>query len=193
MPPAPEQLACARCRKPIPEEDWNREHAFCASCRAPLRAFVFPALFSTPQSISAGTPVLEAGEASCFYHPQKRAVVPCDRCGRFLCGLCQVDFLGQNWCPRCIQAGSEKGQLAQLDSGRTLYDNLALSLASFPVLLVWPTVITAPATLYLTARHWRSPSSILPRTKMRFYIAALLAAIQIGAWIWLAVFLLYRR
>jgi hypothetical protein len=193
MPLAPEHLACSSCNAPVPAEDWNREHAFCATCRAPLHVLVFPAFFSQPAAASSGTAVLEAGEASCFYHPQKQAVVPCDRCGRFLCSLCQVEFLGQNWCPRCIQASSEKGQLAQLDPSRKLYDNLALMLAIFPALLVWPTIITAPVTLYLCARYWRAPSSIVPRTKARFYFAIVLAVLQIAAWIWLVLFLIYRR
>ncbi|HEV8038311.1 MAG TPA: hypothetical protein VGP62_05560 [Bryobacteraceae bacterium] len=193
MPLAPEHLACSRCHTPIPPADWNREHAFCASCRAPLQALIFPAFFPKPAAASRGTPVLEAGESSCFYHPLKRAVVPCDRCGRFLCALCQVEFLGQNWCPRCIQASSEKGQLAQLDPSRKLYDNLALILATFPALIVWPTIITAPVTWYVVVRYWHAPSSILPRTKIRFYIAALLATLEIGAWIWLVLFLIYRR
>jgi hypothetical protein len=47
--------------------------------------------------------------------------------------------------------------------------------------------------LYVVVRYWRAPSSILPRTKIRFYIAALLATIEIGAWIWLVLFLIYRR
>jgi hypothetical protein len=190
---APEQLVCSRCNTPIPAADWNREHAFCAACRAPLSAMVFPAFFSKLETPSRGTPVLEAGESSCFYHPQKRAVVPCDRCGRFLCSLCQVEFMGQNWCAGCIYAGSQKGQLAHLDSHRTLYDNLTLMLATLPVLLFFFTIITAPVTLYMTARYWRAPSSILPRTKIRFYIAALLATVQIAAWIWLVLFLIYRR
>jgi hypothetical protein len=193
MPLAPEHVGCSRCNTPIPAGDWNREHAFCVSCRAPIQALVFPAFFLKPGSATSGTPVLEAGEASCFYHPLKRAIVPCDQCGRFLCGLCQVEFLGQNWCPRCIQASSEKGQLTHLDRSRTLYDNLALMLAIVPVVLVFTTVITAPITLYMVARYWRAPSSILPRTKIRFYIAALLATIEIGAWIWLALFIIYRR
>jgi hypothetical protein len=193
MPLAPEHLGCSSCNAPIPAGDWNREHAFCPSCRAPLQALIFPAFFLKPGTAGSGTPVLEAGEASCFYHPLKRAVVPCDRCGRFLCGLCQVEFLGQNWCPRCIQASSEKGQLTHLDPSRSLYDNLALMLAIVPVLLIFATIITAPLTLYVVIRYWRAPSSPLPRTKIRFYIAALLATIQIGAWIWLVFFMIYRR
>lgn len=137
--------------------------------------------------------MLESGVASCFYHPQKQAVVPCDRCGRFLCSLCQVDFLGQNWCPQCIQASSEKGQLAQLDQSRKLYDNMALMLAIFPAFLIWPTIVTAPVTVYLCIRYWRAPSSIVPRSKARFVIAIALAALELGAWIWLVLYLIYRR
>ncbi len=193
MHTAPEELVCARCNTPVPAADWNREHAFCQACHAPVHVSVFPAFFAQPEASSSGTLVLEAGESSCFYHPHKRAVVPCDRCGRFLCSLCQVEFLGQNWCPLCVQAGSHKGELAQLDSQRTLYDNLTLMLAIVPIPVFVLTPITAPVTLYLTIRYWRAPTSILPRTKIRFYIAGVLAVLEIAGWIWLALFLLLRR
>ena len=158
MPLAPEHLACSSCNARIPAEDWNREHAFCVACRAPLHVLVFPAFFSLPAAASNGTAVLEAGEASCFYHPRKQAVVPCDRCGRFLCSLCQVEFLGER-CPRCIQASSEKGQLAQLDPSRKLYDNLALMLAVFrycwsgPPLLRPVNVVSVCSLLSSTLQH----------------------------------------
>lgn len=193
MTQAPEQLSCSKCDAPIPNVDWNREHAFCMACRAPVSILVFPALYAKSDAASAGTPVVEAGESSCFYHPQKRAVVPCDQCGRFLCALCQVEFLGQNWCPRCIEAGSQKGRLAHLDPSRTLHDNTALALAILPACLLWPTIITAPVTLYLVIRYWRAPSSILPRSKIRFVIAGMLAILQMVAWIWLVYFLVHRR
>jgi hypothetical protein len=192
MPLASEMLVCSQCASPIPAEDWNRDHAFCRICRAPLAALVFPAIFPKASPAPATT-LLEEGEAGCFYHPKKRAVVPCDQCGRFLCSLCQVEFLGQNWCPGCIEVRRQKGQLTALDARRPLYDNMVLSLAVFPALLIWPTIVTAPMSLYLAAKFWRAPSSILPRTKIRFWIAAILAFLQIAAWTWLVLFLIYRR
>jgi len=189
---ASDTLVCSHCSSPIPAADWNREHAFCATCRAPYSALVFPAFFPKTISPATGTALLEDGESSCFYHPRKRAVVPCDQCGRFLCSLCQVEFLGQNWCPGCIETRRQKGQLSALDARRSLYDNMVLALAVFPALLVWPTIITAPMSLYMSLRYWRAPTSILPRTRIRFWIAMLLAITQIGLWVWLVLYLIYR-
>jgi hypothetical protein len=193
MPSALDRLVCSRCNAAIPVEDWNREHAFCPACRAPLSALVFPAFVSEPSHPSSGDALLESGEASCFYHPQKRAVAPCDQCGRFLCALCRVEFMGQNWCPGCVEIRRQKGKLSDLDASRPLYDNMALAVATLPAFLIWPTVFCAPIALYLTARYWRAPSSILPRTKIRFVFAAVVATLQIAAWIWLVLFLIYRR
>jgi len=107
--------------------------------------------------------------------------------------LCQVEFLGQNWCPGCVETRRQKGKLSHLDAHRTLYDNIALAVAILPAFLIWPTIITAPVALFLSARYWRAPSSLLPRTKVRFLLAGAIAALQIAAWIWLVLFLIYRR
>jgi hypothetical protein len=185
---------CAKCRAPIPVEDWNRAgFSGCPICRTRVIALVFPALFRDQRTASAPALVAQEGEAACFYHPAKKAVAPCDQCGRFLCALCQVDFLGAHWCPGCIENNRRKGKLAQLDNSRTLYDGVALALAFYPLLLIWPTILTAPAALWLTAKYWRAPLSLAPRSRWRFYAAALIAVLQIGAWIWLALFLIYKR
>ena len=52
-----------------------------------------------------------------------------------------------------------------------MHDSIALSLSLLPV-VIWPvTCLTAPAALFYAIRHWKSPTSILPRTKVR-YLAA---------------------
>ena len=71
---------------------------------------------------------MESDQASCFYHPNKKASVPCDNCGRFLCALCDVDFGGRRLCPACIEAGSGTESETTLDTRRILYDKLALFL-----------------------------------------------------------------
>lgn len=172
-------LPCAHCATPL-----ALDSAICPGCRAPVTALVFPALNIRPQTATALP--LSDGEASCFYHERKKALVACDQCGRFLCGLCQVDWVGENWCPNCIEARQS------LVTRAVMYDSMALQLAVFPLLL-WPfTIVTGPVALYIAVRHWRSPGSLVRRTRLRVYLAAGIASLEIAAWIWLFAFTLAR-
>jgi hypothetical protein len=156
---------------------------------------VFPAIVKRIQSGTTGEIVQSESEASCFYHPQKRATSTCEYCGRFLCALCEIDWNGQHFCPPCIEAGKTKGRMKDLDNRRVLYDNFALSVAVLPILFVFTiyfTFITAPVALYLSLRYWNAPTSILGRTKIRFIFAIVLSTLQICGWILLVYFLFTR-
>jgi hypothetical protein len=85
----------------------------------------------------------------------------------------------------------EKSALKELDRDRILYDEVALALSLLP-LLMWPaTCITAPATVVVVIRCWKRPSSVIPRTKIRFVLALLVAGLQIFGWIALLVAVLW--
>ena len=176
-------VTCTKCGLVLTETlfnqpDWSR----CSSCDSRLRVEVFPALFNAPAGVATAQSILAEGEASCFYHPTKRAVLPCETCGRFLCALCDVELNGQHLCPACLASGQKKGKLSNLDNRRVLYDSLALTLALVP-LLVWPfTLITAPAALFIAVRYWRAPSSVVQRTKIRLILAMFFALAQIVGW-----------
>jgi hypothetical protein len=154
----------------------------CPACGAKAQIDVFPAALRPPGPSSTGEAVMVDGEASCFYHPAKKAVLPCESCGRFLCAVCDVEINGQHLCPGCLASGKKKGKLKQLENRRTLYDSLALAVAVYPMVLVWPSIIGAPITLYIAIRYWKAPSSVVPRTKWRFVLAIIIALLQIGGW-----------
>lgn len=183
-------IACTRCRMPVPREAWNRgEPEACGRCGATLRADVFPAHFAGLAVGAAPETLVAEGDASCFNHPGKRALLPCDSCGRFLCALCDVEFRGRHLCPSCLEAQKKKGELAVLETERTLYDRIALSLAIYPMLLFYLTVLTAPAAIFISLRYWRAPGSLVRGKKPRFVVAILVALAQIAGWVTLAVFL----
>ena len=147
-------------KKPIIPFNTGRM-APCPGCGAGTMVEVFPAMFRRTDGGGLGETVASSEEAACFYHPQKRAVVPCDGCGRFLCALCDVELNNQHLCPGCIQSGRRKGKLRNLENERVLYDRIALTVSIVP-LLIWPfTVVSAPAALYFAIRHWKSPRSIV--------------------------------
>src|SRR5215469_11439342 len=97
-------VSCTNCKAPLPEDVFNwHELTLCPGCRSPLQVEIFPALFRASTPGRSGEAVMEATESSCFYHPAKKAVIPCEACGRFLCGLCDCEFNGSHLCPSCLE------------------------------------------------------------------------------------------
>jgi hypothetical protein len=184
-------LTCPKCSRPLPPSLFNASGSGpCPACGTIVGVTVFPALHKPLSSGTVGEHVVMDDEASCFYHPQKKAVVPCDSCGRFLCALCDVELNEEHLCPNCLESGRQKGKLKHLDKERILYDNIALRVAVYPVILLFfwfLTFITAPAAIVLSIRYWNKPTSMLPRTKIRFILAIVIAVAQLGLWAWLVI------
>ena len=175
-------VSCPRCGASLLGDVFNRpDLAPCPACAARLQIAIFPALFQAHAAGSAGEAVMLDAEASCFYHPQKRAARPCENCGRFLCALCDVELNRQHLCPACLESGARKGRLVQLENHRALHDSAALTLALLPLtIILWPfAFITAPMALFLALWSWKKPSSIIPRTQARRIVAIVLASLQI--------------
>src|ERR1041385_7549866 len=126
-------VKCPKCRAVLGAEFFNQtELQPCPTCESPLQVSVFPALFRE-EPVVQPQQIIAQGEASCFYHAEKKAVVVCDACGRFLCALCDVDFDGQHLCPPCLETGQQKGKIAKLENRRTRHDTTALAMAVLPI------------------------------------------------------------
>jgi hypothetical protein len=178
------RVQCPKCHSWLSEELFNRpDTSPCPACSVPLQVEIFPALFRNINPGGSGEAIMVEGESSCFYHPQKKAVLPCDSCGRFLCALCDCELNAQHFCPACLEAGKTKGKIKSLDHKRTLYDSIALSLAVYPMLIFYFTVITAPMTLFVAIRYWKSPPSLVHRSKIRFVVAIIVALLQVVGWV----------
>lgn len=171
---------CPNCNSGLPDRLLRTDPVAttCPACLSRLTVEVFPALFRPAARIEAGT--LIEGESSCYEHAGKRAIAVCNHCGRFLCGLCEVEVDGNVWCPECLTAGGSRPKLTALETSRTLYDSIALCLATWPLLIFFYSIVfTAPATLYVAIRYWNTPSSLVPRNKWRFVLAILIALAEI--------------
>lgn len=177
-------LSCTKCNTPLPGQVINTySMVACPSCQGLIRADVFPALYRKLPTGSSGERLLMDKEAGCFYHPRKKAVVPCSACGRFVCALCDVAINDQHLCPNCFEKGKTKQKIKSLENRRTCYDSIALFVATASIFIYWFAIFTAPLVMYLTIRHWNSPSSVIPRTKIRFVLAFIIAGLQIAGWL----------
>jgi hypothetical protein len=174
-------IPCGKCRTSIPSSYFNLDHlTACPTCGSDMQVMVFPAMFQVASS--TGPAAAGSSDATCFYHAENVAVASCVSCGRYLCSVCEVEFGNEVLCPGCIHAGVTTRKLARLENRRTLYDSVALAVATAPSLLIWPSVITAPMAIFLAIRYWKAPSSIVSRTKIRFVLAIVLALAQITVW-----------
>lgn len=191
MPTTP-TLLCDKCRTVLPGALLNTpEPVACPGCHSALRARVFPAFSRPPAAARAVESVASDEDASCFYHPRKKATVPCGRCGRFLCALCDLELDGRHLCPGCVEAGRKAADgRSLLREGlplpeRILHDSVALLLAWMPLLL-WPfTLFTAPVALFLVVRYWNEPArSPVPRWRWRLVVAGGLSLVQIVGWVY---------
>jgi len=188
-------LHCPRCQAALPEPallEPGLGRFVCSGCQMTSEVALFPAR-NRPAEPPAGIGrSVGAGESACFYHPGRIAAVPCDRCGRFLCPLCDLRFGAQHYCPRCLEQGHHDRSLPLLVHHRVLYDSLALWLALLPMLFfVFPTLFTAPLVLFIVIRYWNAPGSLLPRGRGRMVAAAVLAALQSLFWSALFGWLIY--
>ena len=189
-------IACPACGRALPVAPLpppagpgigNRQD--CPFCAASFEVTAFPALGRGLAAGRAAEALLAGSEASCFTHPHKRAVVACDRCGRFLCGLCEVQIGEQHYCPACLSAGRGDHALPQLDAERLCWDRLALALAIWPAFLFWVPIITAPMVIVLVFRHWRTPASLVRSGRARFAIALALAVLELGGLTMMLIFI----
>lgn len=174
-------VTCPGCGNALPQTICNTGIITpCPSCDAALQVEIFPAFFQTPEAGTKPDVIVEAGTSGCFYHENRKAVIHCDACGRFLCALCDLDLGGKHVCPACAESGRKKGSLAELETNRIMYDSAALLLA-FGAFLIWPVaIITAPAAIYFAILSWRRPGSLVPRTRLRSYIAIAVAVMQLA-------------
>jgi hypothetical protein len=150
----------------------------------------FPALL-TSETATRPEPAIE-GQAVCFDHPGKRATAACSQCGRYLCGLCTVEFGTEVWCPSCVTTRAGRAQSANLETSRVLFDSVTLTLP-LASLALWPvTFLTAPAALAIGIAKWNYPLSLVRRSRWRIMLGVLLALAEIVGWVWFIAYLLTK-
>jgi hypothetical protein len=144
---------------------------------------VFPALFRKQAPATAGEAVIIDGDSGCFYHPEKKAVLPCDACGRFLCALCDCELKGQHYCPACLQSGQRKQSIKGLEDVRVLYARQAL------VFSILPLFITGAAAVFMAIRYRKAPGSLVNPMRWAMPTALILGSLQTMGYLALFIYL----
>lgn len=153
----------------------------CPACLRWTSVIAFPALERPTATDAAAQHVVLEGEATCFYHPLKRAHTLCDNCGRFLCAMCDLDVYDAHLCPQCLQSAADKGRVKSLERRRVRYDQIASTLLVVPLLLCWFLVpITSLAVLGLVGWKWKVAGSLVDNIRLRFAVYVVIAILELA-------------
>ncbi len=186
---APAALACPACGFTLAPDALGRvNEVACPRCRTLLSGALFPAFWHPEPPPSSTADDATDGDAVCFFHPENRAALSCDRCGRFICPVCDMPLGTRHLCPTCLSSGLGAEKLPELVIRRFLWADTALLTGLVPLLLgifVWPLlIVTGPAAIFCALFGWKRPGS-LPRGRRRW--AAVLGLtcglLQIAIWI----------
>ncbi len=186
-------LRCGQCETILGGDVVNTPAPVpCPACQTLLLTRVFPAFFRAPSAGEQRQETIASDEeASCFFHPSKKAVVPCANCGRFLCGLCDLEIDGRHLCPTCVAASGGKGGggAKLLAREHIRYDSRALTLAVGGTVIWYISLLTAPLAIYYATRYWNAPrEALVPRSHARQIVALFLSVLQLMVW---AIFIGY--
>ncbi len=188
-PPAPRILACPVCRAPLATDSLAPDRAAsCPQCLSPWTGAVFPA-FRNQEPTGAGNAAIAAeGDAVCFFHPQNRAALSCERCGRFICAVCDLEVGARHICPTCLSSGLDGEKLPEVVPWRFLWSDAALLAGLIPILIgiaVYPVFIfSGPVAIFLALFGWRKPGSLTRgRRRWAAVVGIVLGVLQIAIWI----------
>jgi hypothetical protein len=167
-PVGPNAAACPYCLANIPAETgWQS----CPYCQKWLQIGFWPVARQNHHATAA-----LSDQATCFFHPDKAFQACCQRCGRFVCALCDLQFGAEHVCPACFergraQSGAEAGK-AEWRYRDVLYDSIAVTVG-WAWILFWPTIVAAiPAAIVLHVKYRKAPRSyLIPRSGWRFWAA----------------------
>ena len=169
--PAPGAVLCPGCNGDIAPLETRTGWQTCPFCQKRLQILLWPAL---RQNTSAT--VAMPDQATCFFHPDKAFQACCQRCGRFVCALCDLQLGAEHVCPTCFERGrADSGQNAGKAEWRyrdLLYDSIAVTIG-WGWIIIWPVFVVAlPTAIFLHIKYRKAPRSyLIPRSGWRFWMA----------------------
>jgi hypothetical protein len=168
-PIGPAAVVCPSCGgdfQPL-ETEWQS----CPYCQKRLAIYVWPVARQNTNAAAA-----LSDQATCFFHPDKAFQACCQRCGRFVCALCDLQLGAEHVCPVCFESGrADSGSAAGKGEWRyrdVLYDSIAVTVG-WGWILFWPVIVAAiPAVICLHVKYRKAPRSyLIPRSGWRFWAA----------------------
>ena len=164
-------VTCPSCNGDVAPVETKTGWQSCPYCEKRLQIRVWAVVRQNTSAVAA-----LSDQATCFFHPDKAFQACCQRCGRFVCALCDLQLGAEHVCPTCFERGradsgveAGKGEWRHRD---VLYDSIAVTIG-WAWILFWPVIVAAvPAAIFLHVKYRTRPRSyLIPRYGWRFWMA----------------------
>ena len=171
--PAPGTVMCPHCNGDVVPLETQTGWQSCPFCQKRLQIRFWR---TVRQNTSAAAAMPD--QATCFFHPDKAFQACCQRCGRFVCALCDLQLGAEHVCPTCFERGRTDSGLAggkaEWRHRDVLYDSIAVALG-WGWIILWPVIVAAlPIAIFLHVKYRKAPRAyLLPRSGWRFWVAYL--------------------
>lgn len=193
-------LACPQCGTALAPDALGSGigGTVCPQCRSELHGALFPAFWKSHDEMRIGAQTASEGEAVCFFHPENRAALSCEKCGRFICSVCEFTVGTRHICPTCLSSGLAGEKLPELIPWRFIWSDAALFMGIVPLFLVMflsPFIIgSGAAAIFLAIFGWKRPGS-LPRGRRRWaaIVGIVGGTLQIAIWLTVIILLFTSR
>jgi hypothetical protein len=149
---------CPRCNGPLDLESLRDGEDICPNCSGffELRVFHPPKRVAHVAAVDTGVDTA----TPCANHPRNSAVANCQRCGVFICSLCELEIGGGRYCPACFDRLSQEGTLPAALLRFRDYASLAMSTAVLGLIGFFALGIPLGIlSLYYSVRAFRDPNT----------------------------------
>lgn len=169
-PAEPGTVTCPGCNNEVASVETSGWQS-CPYCEKRLQIRFWPVVRQSTNAVAA-----LSDQSTCFFHPDKAFQACCQRCGRFVCALCDLQLGAEHICPACFErgragSGREAGK-AEWRHRDVLYDSIALTIGWLWILFSPSILAAAPGVIYLHVKYRRAPRSyLIPRAGWRFWVA----------------------
>lgn len=146
---------CPRCSAPLALESVQAGTNYCSSCSNEFEATTF----RPPERVVRPTTEVIAtgpeGASACANHVRNAAVTSCQRCGLFICSLCDMNLGDGSFCPSCFERVRSEGALRTAVTRYRDYTGMARISVLAGMLCFWLSPFLAPLAIYLGVKAVR--------------------------------------
>jgi uncharacterized paraquat-inducible protein A len=143
---------CPRCNVPL-TSDWIRSGIVtCPYCSRAFEATAFHPPERKQQLVEMAAVTPDGTVNACANHAGNAATASCQRCGLFICALCDMNVGSGSYCPSCFDRVRSEGKLPAARRYRD-YASMARTTAIFG-LLFW-SIGLGPVTIYYAVKGRR--------------------------------------